>query len=150
MFRIATRIIQSQSQSIKLNAEGNRECFLLPKETQILGKVDKTKEILILKEELENLKTKLTEEFRNIKKSFFAEIKVLKNELLHDYDKDTPAEPSERLMNSLEKQALFLQKELRNKNKSINLLLDQLLKNSDIISSCQQLHTHSRHLLVQS
>ena len=53
-------------------------------------------------------------------------------------------------MNSLEKQALFLQKELRNKNKSINLLLDQLLKNSDIISSCQQLHTPSRHLLVQS
>ena len=33
----------------------------------------------------------------------FAEVKVLNNGLLQDYDKDIAAEPSERLMNSLEK-----------------------------------------------
>lgn len=73
-----------------------------------------------------------------MKKSFFAEVKVFKNELWQDYDKDIPAEPSERLMNSLEKQILFLQEELRSKNKFISLLMDQLSKNSYEISSCQQ------------
>ena len=46
-------------------------CLSLPKENQISGVVNKKKEIFILKEEFENLKTELTEEFRNIKKSFF-------------------------------------------------------------------------------
>ena len=51
------------------------------------------------------------------------------------------------LMNSFEKQILFLQEELRNKNKFISSLMDQLLKNSDTISSCQQeqQHTYTRH-----
>ena len=68
----------------------------------------------------------------------FTDAKVLRNELLQDYDKDIPAEPSERLMNSLEKEILFLQEELRSKNKLISLLMDQLSKNSYKISSCQQ------------
>ena len=127
-----------QSQSIKPNAFGDGKCLSLPKENQASAEVDKKKEILILKEEFENLKTALIEEFRNIKKSLFTDAKVLRNELLQDYDKDIPAEPSERLMNSLEKQILFLQEELRSKNKFISLLMDQLSKNSYEISSCQQ------------
>ena len=35
-----------------------------------------------------------------MKKSFFGEVTVSKNDLLQDYDKGIPAEPSERLMNS--------------------------------------------------
>lgn len=47
-------------------------------------------------------------------------------------------------MNSLVKHILFLQEELRNKNKVISSLVGQLLKNSDTISCCQQL-TYIRH-----
>lgn len=44
------------------------------------------------------------EELRNMKKSFLPSVKVLKNELLQNNDKDIPAEPSsERLMKSLKK-----------------------------------------------
>ena len=116
----------------------------LSKETQISEEVDKKKEILILKEELGKLKTALIEEFRYMKKSLFAEVQVLKNELLQDYDKDIPAEPSESLMTSLEEQILFLQK-VRNKNKLISSLKDEFWKNSENISACQQQHTYTQH-----
>ena len=91
-----------QSQSIKVNAVGNQECLSMPKEKHTSGKVDKKTEILILKEQFQNLKTELIEEFRNMKKLDFAEAK-----LLQCYDKDILVEPSERLINSLEK-LLFL------------------------------------------
>ena len=76
-----------------------------------------------------------------MKKSFFAEVRVFKNELWQDYDKDIPAEPSERLMNFLEKQILFLQEKLTNKNKLLSSC--QLSKNRDKISSSQQQHAYT-------
>ena len=51
----------NQSQSIKPNAFGDGKCLSLPKENQVSAEFDKKKEILILKEEFENLKTALIE-----------------------------------------------------------------------------------------
>ena len=48
-------------------------------------------------------------------------------------------------MNFLEKKLFFLQEELRNKNKLISYVMDQLSKNSDTISSCQQPHIYTGH-----
>ena len=128
-----------QSQSIKKNAAGNQECLSLPREKHTSGKVDKKTEILILKEQFQNFTTELNEEFINMKKLYFAEA-----ELLQYYDKDILVEPSQRLINSLEKQVLFLQEKLGNENKLIILLMHQLLKNSDTFFSPQQQLTYAR------
>ena len=77
--------------------------MLFPVKRNSYSEGEKKKAILILKEEFENLKTELIEEFRSMKRSFFAEVKVSKNESLQNYDKEIPEKPSERLMNSLEK-----------------------------------------------
>ena len=74
-----------------------------------------------------------------MKKLYFAEA-----ELLQYYDKDILVEPSQRLINSLEKQVLFLQEKLGNENKLIILLMHQLLKNSDTFFSPQQQLTYAR------
>ena len=116
-----------------------QECLSLPREKHTSGKVDKKTEILILKEQFQNLKTELNEEFINMKKLYFAEA-----ELLQYYDKDILVEPSQRLINSLEKQVLFLQEKLGNENKLIILLMHQLLKNSDTFFSPQQQLTYAR------
>ena len=51
----------------------------------------------------------------------------------------TPANLSERLIDHLESQILFLQRELKGKNQLVNSLLDQVSKCNDIIKSNQEL-----------
>ena len=72
-------------------------------------------------------------------KLYFAEA-----ELLQHYDKDILVEQSQRLINSLEKQVLFLQEKLGNENKLIILLMHQLSRNSDTFFSPQQQLTYAR------
>ena len=97
----ATRIIKSKS--ILQTECCWKSRMLFPVKRNSYSEGEKKKGTLILKEEFENLKTELIEEFRSMKRLFFTEVKVSKNESLQNYDKEIPAKPSERLMNSLEK-----------------------------------------------
>ena len=81
-----------QSQSVRLNILGNRECLPLPKENQNLRENDKNQEKLILMEDIGNLRLQILEEFRNMKSSFLTEIKSFKNEFLQWCVKHSPSE----------------------------------------------------------
>ena len=68
------------------------------------------------------------------------EVKSFKNEFLQPHIKHSPSkhvygnstsEISERFINHLEEQISFLKEQLRNKDKTINSLINQLSKNSE-------------------
>ena len=70
------------------------------------------------------------------------EVKSFKNEFLQSHVKHSPSkhvygnstsEISERFINHLEEQISFLREQLRNKDKIINSLINQLSKNSEVI-----------------
>ena len=83
----------------------------------------------------------LLEEFRNIKSSFLTEVKSFENEFLQSCFEHSPGEEvrensmkeiSERFINHLEEQISFLKEQLRNKDKIVNSLINQLSKNSEV------------------
>ena len=117
------------SNSVKLNTVGNRECLSLPTES---NKRNQQNHII-------RLKSVITDEFESLKKSFLKEVIIFKNELLQSSIAKTPENHSERLIGHLESQILFLQRELKEKNQLVNSLLDQISKSNDIIKSNQEL-----------
>ena len=95
-------------------------------------------------EDVGNLRLQILEEYRNMKSSFLTEIKSFKNEFLQSYVKHSPSEQvhgnqtseiSERFINHLEQQILFLREQLRNKDKIINSLINQHSKNSEVMQT---------------
>ena len=133
-----------QNQSIRLDIIGNRECLSLPKENQTLRQNDENQEKPVLMEDIGNQTFQILGEFRNMKSSFLTEVKSFKNEFLQSCVKHSPSEQvhgnstseiSERFINHLEEQISFLRKQLSNKDKIINLLINQLSKNSEVIET---------------
>ena len=103
---------------------------------------DVNQEKPVLMEDIGNLRLQILEEFRNIKSSFLTEVKSFENEFLLSCVKHSPSEQvhgnstseiSERFINHLEEQISFLREQLRNKDKIINSLINQLSKNSEVI-----------------
>ena len=79
-----------------------------------------------------------------MKSSFLTEVKSFKNEFLESSVKHSISEQvqdnskneiSESFINHLEQQISFLREQLRNKDKIINSLINQLSKNSEVIST---------------
>ena len=123
---------------------GNACHYRKKKQKQKLRENDENQEKPVLIEDTRNLRLKILEEFRNMKSSFFAEIKSFKNEFLQSCVKHSPSEQvhgnstseiSEMFINLLEKQISFLREQLKNKDKVINSLINQLLKNSEVIQT---------------
>ena len=134
-----------QSQPVRLNIIENRECFSLPKQNPKLRENDENQEkpVLIM-ENIGNLRLQILEKFRNMKISFLTEVKSFINELLQLCVKHSPSgqvhanpasEVSERFLNYLGEQISFLREQLRNKDKVINSLINQLSKNSEVIQT---------------
>ena len=79
-----------------------------------------------------------------MKSSFLTEVKSFKNEFLQSCFEHRPGEQvcensmnetSERFLNHLEEQISFLREQLRNKDKIIHSLTNQLSKNSEVIQT---------------
>ena len=95
-------------------------------------------------EDIGNLRLQILEEFRNMKRSFLTEVKSFQNEFLQSCVKHSPGKQinenstnkiSERFIKQLEEQISFLREQLRNEDKIINSLINQLSKNSEVIQA---------------
>ena len=95
-------------------------------------------------EDIENLRLQILEEFRNMNRSILTEVESFKNEFLQLCVKHSPSkqinenstnEISERFIKQLEEQISFLREQLRNEDKTINSLINQLSKNSEVIQT---------------
>ena len=121
------------SNSVKLNTIGNRECLSLPTESIKRNRQNQLENHFNVENCFKNLKSVITDEFESLKKSFLKEVIIFKNELLQSSIAKTPENHSERLIGHLESQILFLQRELKEKDQLVNSLLDQISKCNDII-----------------
>ena len=79
-----------------------------------------------------------------MKRSFLTEVKSFQNEFLQSCVKHSPGKQinenstnkiSERFIKQLEEQISFLREQLRNEDKIINSLINQLSKNSEVIQA---------------
>ena len=127
------------SNPVKLNTVGNRECLSLPTESNKRHQQNHLENHLNVENRFKKLKSDITDEFESLKKSFLKEVIIFKNELLQSSIAKTLENHSERLIGHLESQILFLQRELKEKNQLVNSLLDQISKCNDIIKSNQEL-----------
>ena len=127
------------SNSVRLNTVGNRECLSLPTESNKRNQQKHIENRFNVENCFKNVKSVITDEFESLKKSFLKEVIIFKNELLQSSIAKTPENHSERLIGHLESQILFLQRELKEKNQLVNSLLDQISKCNDIITSNQEL-----------
>ena len=127
------------SDSVKLNTIGNRECLSLPTESNKRNQRNHIVNLFNVENCFRNLKSVITDEFESLKKFFWKEVIIFKNELLQSSIAKTPENHSERLIGHLESQILFLQRELKEKDQLVNSLLDQISKCNDIIKTNQEL-----------
>ena len=125
--------------SVKLNTAGNRECQYLPTESNKRNQQNHIENHFNVENCFKNLKSVTTDEFESLKKSFLKEVVIFKNELLQSSIANTPENHSERLIDHLESQILFFQRELNEKDQVVNSLLDQISKCNDIIKTNQEL-----------
>ena len=91
-----------------------------------------------------NLRLQILEKLGIMKSSFLTEVNSFKNEFLQSCVKHSPSdqvhanstsEVSQRFINHLEEQISFLREQLRNKDKIISSLINQLSKNSEVIQT---------------
>ena len=109
----------------------------IAKENQKLRENDENQEKHVLMEDVGNLWLQILEEFRNMKSLFLTEVKSFKNEFFQWCVKHSPSEQvcrnstseiSERFINHLEEQILFLREQFRNIDNIINSLINHLSK----------------------
>ena len=127
------------SNSVKLNTVGNRECLSLPTESNKRNQQNHIENRFNVENCFKNLKFVITDEFESLKNYFLKEVIISKNELLQSSVAETPENHSERLIGHLESQILFLHRELKKKNQLMNPLLDQISKCDDITKTSQEL-----------
>ena len=70
------------SNSVKLNTVGNRECLSLPTESNKRNQQNHIENHFNVENCFQNLKSVITDEFESLKKSFLQEAIIFKNELL--------------------------------------------------------------------
>ena len=90
------------SNSVKLNTVGNRECLSLPTESNKKNLQNHIENHFNVENCFKNLKSVITDEFESLKKSFLKEVIIFKNELLQSSIAMTPENDSERLIGHLE------------------------------------------------
>ena len=95
---------------------------MLPIDTQSCKETN-TRDIFDVESCFENLKSNITDEFDCLKKSFFKEVNIFKNEILQPSAENIPDHYSERVISHLEEQIVFLRDELKEKDQLIHSLL---------------------------
>ena len=83
------------SNSVKLNTVGNRECLSLPTESNKRNQQHHIKNHFNVENCFKDLKSVITDEFESLKKSFLKEVIIFKNELLQSSIAETPENHSE-------------------------------------------------------
>ena len=135
--KLLTKLINSNS--VKLNTVGNRDCLSLPTESNKRKQQNHIENHFNVENCFKNLKSIITDEVEFLKKYFLKELFILKNELLQSSIAKTPENHSGRLISHLESQIVFLQRKLKEKNQLMNSLLDQISKCNDVIETNQEL-----------
>ena len=133
-----------ESHSLKIKLLGTCACLSLPKMNQDSNSKESSDETLASNdafaisenEELIKFKNSTIEEFEALKSSFFAEANLLKNKHLKSYLNNVSINNSEHLIKQLQDNTNFLREQLKNKDKIINSLLQQLSKRDDIVVQC--------------
>ena len=117
-----------ESHSVKIKLLRTRTCLSLPKSNQDSNSKNSIDETLVSNdtfalsknEELIKCKISITDEFDELKSSFFAEVNSFKNKYLNSYSNDVSINGSERLIKQLQDNINFLRQELKNKDEMIN------------------------------
>ena len=130
------QLVKSEN-NVKTSCYANKTCLSIPKEDQIknIHTTDKDN----LKEDFNNFKNLMINEFESMKYSFFKEVNSFKKQLLEtseiEYNRrqsqtDNINRPSilERLIVQLQDQVSTLKNQLDRKDKVINTLLEKLEK----------------------
>ena len=126
-----------KNQKVKTSCYANKTCLSIPKEDQIknIHTTDKDN----LKEDFNNFKNLMINEFESMKYSFFKEVNSFKKQLLETSEIDPTRIQSqtdninitsilERLIVQLQDQVSTLKNQLDRKDKVINTLLEKLEK----------------------
>ena len=129
---------------MKIKLLGTRTCLSLPKSNQDSNSKNSIDETLVSNdtfalsknEELIKRKISITDEFDELKSSFFAEVNSFKNKYLNSYSNDVSINNSGCFIKQLQDNINFLRQQLKNKHKMINSLLQQLSKCDDIVVQC--------------
>ena len=80
----------TNSNSVKLNTVGNRECLSLPTESNKRNQQNHIENHFNIENCFKNLKSVITDEFESLKKYFLKEVIIFKNELLQSSIAKTP------------------------------------------------------------
>ena len=137
-----------EKQYVKRNVPGKRTSLSLPKESQlnkesnlivitgskedredhhdIINEKEVTDRVNAIDNDSSKSEESFLEDFRTFKKSFFAEVNVFKKQLLASYtmDHDNKSNNSDRLIILLEENIAFLNKQINEKDKVIDSLLN--------------------------
>ena len=120
-----------KSGSVKCSLISNKKILSLRKHNEI--------ESSNLQGNFNNFKEDLIEDFDQLKKTFFAGVKLFKDKLLDSFDNvvDSLTDDSKIVTAHILEEVYFVGKQLKSKDEMINLLLNQLAKCNDM-SQLQQ------------
>ena len=116
-----------ESGSVKCSLIPNRTCLSIIKHNAI--------ENSNLQGNFNNFKEDLIEDFDNLKKVFFAEVKSFKDKFLDSFGNVvvSPTDGSKIFTAHILEEVYFLRKQLKSKDEMINSLLNQLAKYNDML-----------------
>ena len=120
-----------ESNAVKLQTVGNRECLsLLKEEAKDADTINnRTKsDLKAFQLQLDKFKSSLYEQFSYFKQSFTTEVSKFKSDFLCKKSTCNNEITMEKLLLQMEKEITFLHEELKSKNTIISLLLENVLK----------------------
>ena len=95
-------------------------------------------------EELSKFKDSVIEECDALKLPFLAEVNSFKKRNLISCGNDILAENSQHLIKQIQEEIAFLREQLKNKDKVIHSLLQQLAKHDNIVFECNNVSSHEK------
>ena len=131
--------------SVQIKPVGTRTCLSLLKEAQHSKRHKQFNESLRINvnEELSKFKDSVIEKFDALKSSFLAEVHSFKKRHLISCGNDVLAENvSERLIKQLQEDITFLREQLKNEDKVIHSLIQQLAKRDNVLVECNNVNSH--------
>ena len=126
----------TEDESVTVNTFRNRECILLPKEN--FQEVETEKEDIT--EQFHQLRNDFLDEFNGFKTKFLHEVKSFKDSILNTTPKNT--ENQEHIITLLLDNTTFLKDQLHQKDKVIDSLINQLLKQNNYLFQKRNTDNH--------